>query len=116
MRDGKVNWSKFSQMGRSAAIVLDCAKEDAQVFDRAVDRCILNVPLVDKDVSPSPSQLPRRILTLLYRHNTLSPTNVNPVHQRTRPVEPSSRASSATSLPRIDPLPLSHYISVQPSR
>ena len=52
MRDGKVNWSKFSQMGRSAAIVLDCSRLAPTLpIDRAVERCILNVPVIDKDVS-----------------------------------------------------------------
>lgn len=54
MRDGKVNWSKFSQMGRSAAIVLDCSRQPPTYsLDRVVERCILNVPLLDKDVRSS---------------------------------------------------------------
>ena len=54
MRDGKVNWSKFSQMGRSAAIVLDCSRQPpVYSVDRGVERCILNVPLLDKDVRSS---------------------------------------------------------------
>lgn len=62
MRLGLVNWSKLSQMGRSAAIVLDCARLAPSLpVDRVVERCILNVPLLDKDVRSSlfsPSMIP----------------------------------------------------------
>lgn len=51
MRLGLVNWSKFQQMGRSAAIVLDCARLAPQLpIDRSIERCILKVPVLDKDV------------------------------------------------------------------
>lgn len=60
MRDGKVNWSKFSQMGRSAAIVLDCARvAPALEIDKGIEKCILNVPLIDTEVSIRVSQLKR---------------------------------------------------------
>lgn len=49
-------------MGRSAAIVLDCARLAPSLpVDRVVERCILNVPLLDKDVRSSlfsPSMIP----------------------------------------------------------
>lgn len=54
MRDGKVNWSKFSQMGRSAAIVLDCSRTAPSIpIDRGLERCIIGLPLLDKEVSVS---------------------------------------------------------------
>ncbi|GAA5887683.1 hypothetical protein JCM6882_001495 [Rhodosporidiobolus microsporus] len=50
LRDGLVNWSKFHQMGRSAAIVLDCARVAPQLpVDRAIERCVLHVPVLDDD-------------------------------------------------------------------
>ncbi|GAA6032824.1 hypothetical protein JCM8097_000814 [Rhodosporidiobolus ruineniae] len=50
LRDGKVNWTKFQQMGRSAAIVLDCARVAPQLpIDRNIERCILDVPVLDDD-------------------------------------------------------------------
>ncbi|GAA5920776.1 hypothetical protein JCM1841_004185 [Sporobolomyces salmonicolor] len=50
LRDGKVNWSKFSQMGRSAAIVLDCARvAPALPVDRTIEKFIANVPIVDEE-------------------------------------------------------------------
>ncbi|KAI5476353.1 RAS guanyl-releasing protein 1 [Pseudohyphozyma bogoriensis] len=50
MKDGKVNWTKFSQMGRSASIVLECSRQPV-VFetDKTVERCILNVPLLSTE-------------------------------------------------------------------
>ena len=52
MRDGKVNWSKFLQMGRSAAIVLDCSRTaPALPIDQAIERLIVGVSVLDKDVS-----------------------------------------------------------------
>lgn len=52
MRDGKVNWSKFSQMGRSAAIVLDCARVAPKIeVELKVEGCILGVPLLEEEVS-----------------------------------------------------------------
>lgn len=52
LRDGKVNWSKFSQMGRSAAIVLDCSRIAPTLpVEKMVERAILNVPILDEDVS-----------------------------------------------------------------
>ncbi|CEQ38947.1 SPOSA6832_00428, partial [Sporobolomyces salmonicolor] len=59
LRDGKVNWSKFSQMGRSAAIVLDCARvAPALPVDRTIEKFIANVPIVDEEVCPVLSPLP----------------------------------------------------------
>ena len=53
MRDGKVNWSKFSQMGRSAAIVLDCARVAPRIeVELKVEGCILGVPLLGEEVRP----------------------------------------------------------------
>ncbi|GAA5835240.1 hypothetical protein JCM11251_006655 [Rhodosporidiobolus azoricus] len=50
LRDGLVNWSKFQQVGRSAAIVLDCARVAPQLpVDRTIERCILHVPVLDDD-------------------------------------------------------------------
>ncbi|KAM0756403.1 ras GEF [Meredithblackwellia eburnea MCA 4105] len=50
MRDGKVNWSKFSQMGKSAAIVLDCSRLPPQyAIDKNIEHCIVNVPVLDID-------------------------------------------------------------------
>ncbi|GAA5861524.1 hypothetical protein JCM1840_005398 [Sporobolomyces johnsonii] len=50
LRDGKVNWSKFSQMGRSAAIVLDCARvAPALPVDRTIEKFIANVPVLDEE-------------------------------------------------------------------
>ncbi|BGP12723.1 hypothetical protein JCM10213_008861 [Rhodosporidiobolus nylandii] len=50
LRDGRVNWSKLQQMGRSAAIVLDCARVAPQLpVDRAIERCILDAPVLDDD-------------------------------------------------------------------
>ncbi|BGO96614.1 hypothetical protein NBRC10513v2_000552 [Rhodotorula toruloides] len=58
-RDGLVNWSKFSQLGKSAAIVLDCAKVAPKLpVDKTIERCILDVPLLDED----------RRYTLSYAH------------------------------------------------
>ncbi|GEM06325.1 RAS guanyl-releasing protein 1 [Rhodotorula toruloides] len=58
-RDGLVNWSKFSQLGKSAAIVLDCAKVAPKLpVDKTIERCILDVPLLDED----------RQYTLSYAH------------------------------------------------
>lgn len=52
MRDGKVNWTKFSQMARSAAIVLDCSRQTpAYLRDHQVERCIKDVPLLSTEVS-----------------------------------------------------------------
>jgi hypothetical protein len=54
MRDGKVNWSKFSQMGRSAAVVLDCARVAPRIeVELKVEGCILGVPLLGEEVSHS---------------------------------------------------------------
>jgi len=59
LRDGKVNWSKFSQMGRSAAIVLDCSRIAPTLpVEKIVERAILNVPVLDEDVSISLSARP----------------------------------------------------------
>ena len=59
LRDGKVNWSKFSQMGRSAAIVLDCSRIAPTLpVEKIVERAILNVPVLDEDVSFSLSASP----------------------------------------------------------
>ncbi|BGP44775.1 hypothetical protein JCM10450v2_000589 [Rhodotorula kratochvilovae] len=59
MRGGLVNWSKMSQMGKSAAIVLDCARVAPKLpVDRTIERCILNVPVLDED----------RQYTLSYAH------------------------------------------------
>ncbi|BGP04759.1 Ras guanine nucleotide exchange factor R [Rhodotorula toruloides] len=58
-RDGLVNWSKFSQLGKSAAIVLDCAKVAPKLpVDKTIERCVLDVPLLDED----------RQYTLSYAH------------------------------------------------
>jgi hypothetical protein len=89
MRDGKVNWSKFLQMGRSAAVVLDCARLAPSLpVDRGVARCILNVPLLDKDVSHSPPVTFISALITLYsvqRQYTLSYT-YQPRASSTKPV------------------------------
>ncbi|GAA5976797.1 hypothetical protein JCM11641_000874 [Rhodosporidiobolus odoratus] len=59
LRDGKVNWSKFQQMGRSAATVLDCARVAPQLpIDRTIERCISNTPVLDEE----------RQYTLSYAH------------------------------------------------
>lgn len=50
MRNGLVNWSKFAQMGRSASVVVDCSRVvPDQVVSAALDRCILNVLVLNKD-------------------------------------------------------------------
>ncbi|KAK4058071.1 hypothetical protein OIO90_000810 [Microbotryomycetes sp. JL221] len=50
MRDGKVNWTKFQQMGKSAAVVLDCSKVVPQLpIDKVVERMIIGLPLLDKE-------------------------------------------------------------------
>ncbi|KAK4054866.1 hypothetical protein OIV83_000790 [Microbotryomycetes sp. JL201] len=50
MRDGKVNWTKFQQIGRSAAVVLDCSKvAPTLVVDKSVERIISGVPVLDKE-------------------------------------------------------------------
>jgi hypothetical protein len=54
MRDGLVNWSKFSQLGTSAAVVIDCPRLAPDIpHDAAVEKLIMS-PLVlnlDDDVS-----------------------------------------------------------------
>lgn len=56
MRLGAVNWSKFQQMGRSAAIVLDCSRLAPRLpVDRQIERYVLNVPVLDKEVRRSRS-------------------------------------------------------------
>lgn len=51
LRDGKVNWSKFSQMGRSAAIVLDCSRiAPALPVEKFVERTIVDIPVLDEEV------------------------------------------------------------------
>ncbi|GAA5834294.1 hypothetical protein JCM9279_004273 [Rhodotorula babjevae] len=50
MRGGNVNWSKMSQLGKSAAVVLDCARVAPKLaVDRTIERCILNAPVLDED-------------------------------------------------------------------
>lgn len=50
LRDGKVNWTKFQQMGRSAAIVLDCSRVAPTLpANEQIERAIMNVPLLDED-------------------------------------------------------------------
>ncbi|GAA6047337.1 hypothetical protein JCM3770_001894 [Rhodotorula araucariae] len=50
MRGGLVNWSKMSQMGKSAAVVLDCARlAPALPVDRTIERCLLDIPVLDED-------------------------------------------------------------------
>ncbi|GAA5869990.1 hypothetical protein JCM16303_001864 [Sporobolomyces ruberrimus] len=59
LRDGKVNWSKFSQMGRSAAIVLDCSRiAPALPVEKFVERTIVDIPVLDEE----------RQYTLSYQH------------------------------------------------
>ncbi|KAM0793202.1 hypothetical protein ACM66B_000672 [Microbotryomycetes sp. NB124-2] len=58
MRDAKVNWTKFQQIGRSAAVVLDCSKVAPKlVTDRAVERMIVGVPVLDKNQQYALSEL-----------------------------------------------------------
>ncbi|GAA6001903.1 hypothetical protein JCM10207_002371 [Rhodosporidiobolus poonsookiae] len=50
LRDGKVNWSKFQQMGKSAAIVLDCARQPPPLpVDRTIERYVMHVPALSED-------------------------------------------------------------------
>ena len=52
LRDGTVNWTKFSQMGRSAAIVLDCSRIAPTLpVDKLVARTIVTIPVLDEEVS-----------------------------------------------------------------
>lgn len=78
MRGGNVNWSKMSQLGKSAAVVLDCARVAPKLaVDRTIERCILNAPVLDEDVRP--------LFALPF---LLSPAR-------------TSRADSASLLPRL---------------
>ncbi|GAA5850229.1 hypothetical protein JCM8547_001051 [Rhodosporidiobolus lusitaniae] len=53
LRDSLVNWSKFQQMGRAAAIVLDCQRvaptANTLPRDRVVERCLMDVPVMDEE-------------------------------------------------------------------
>jgi hypothetical protein len=50
LRDGRINWTKFLQMGRSAAIVLDCSRVAPSIpVNEYIEKAILNVPLLDED-------------------------------------------------------------------
>ncbi|GAA5995014.1 uncharacterized protein JCM10292_004489 [Rhodotorula paludigena] len=84
MRGGLVNWTKFSQMGKSAAIVLDCARVAPKLpVDRTIERCIFNVPVLDED----------RQYTLSYAHQPRQ-TDRTGTRARLRELAKSTFASS----------------------
>lgn len=79
-RDGLVNWSKFSQLGKSAAIVLDCAKVAPKLpVDKTIERCVLDVPLLDEDVRNE------EFLVLIMDPNVNPLRGTAPVHPLVRP-------------------------------
>lgn len=50
MRDGRVNWSKFQQMGQAASVVLNCSRVAPPLpLDGNLDYCIKGVALLDED-------------------------------------------------------------------
>jgi hypothetical protein len=45
MRDGLVNWSKFSQLGKSAAVVIDCPRLAPDIQRDAAVESLIMTPL-----------------------------------------------------------------------
>lgn len=52
MRDGKVNWTKFGQIAKASATVIECAKLAPEIeSDPRVEALIMKVPILSEDVS-----------------------------------------------------------------
>ncbi|GAA6063004.1 hypothetical protein JCM10212_002645 [Sporobolomyces blumeae] len=86
LRDGKVNWSKFSQMGRSAAIVLDCARIAPSLpIDKLVERAVLNVDVLDEE----------RQYALSYQHQPRQSDRPSGARSRLRDLAKSTFATSS---------------------
>ncbi|GAA5922388.1 uncharacterized protein JCM15063_003286 [Sporobolomyces koalae] len=86
LRDGKVNWSKFSQMGRSAAVVLDCAKiAPALPIDKLVERCVVGIPVLDEE----------RQYTLSYQHQPRQSDKPGGTRSRLRDLAKSTFATAS---------------------
>lgn len=50
MRNGLVNWSKFSQLAKCASIVVDCGRvAPAMPVEPQVERLIIGVPVLSLD-------------------------------------------------------------------
>ncbi|GAA5991101.1 hypothetical protein JCM5350_006663 [Sporobolomyces pararoseus] len=87
LRDGKVNWSKFSQMGRSAAIVLDCSRIAPTLpVDKLVERAIVNIPVLDEE----------RQYTLSYQHQPRQSDKPSGARSRLRTLAKSTFATTSS--------------------
>ncbi|GAA5949678.1 hypothetical protein JCM3765_002751 [Sporobolomyces pararoseus] len=87
LRDGKVNWSKFSQMGRSAAIVLDCSRIAPTLpIDKLVERAIVNIPVLDEE----------RQYTLSYQHQPRQSDKSSGARSRLRTLAKSTFATTSS--------------------
>ncbi|GAA5908125.1 uncharacterized protein JCM6883_004123 [Sporobolomyces salmoneus] len=87
LKDGKVNWSKFSQMGRSAAIVLDCSRIAPTLpVDKLVERAIVNIPVLDEE----------RQYTLSYQHQPRQSEKPTGSRSRLRTLAKSTFATNSS--------------------
>ncbi|GAA6019171.1 hypothetical protein JCM11491_001401 [Sporobolomyces phaffii] len=85
LRDGKVNWTKFSQMGRSAAIVLDCSRIAPTLpVDKLVERAIVDIPVLDEE----------RQYTLSYQHQPRQSDKPSGTRSRLRTLAKSTFATN----------------------
>jgi hypothetical protein len=52
MKDGLVNWTKFQQMAKAAAVVVDCERMNPKLpSNREIENLIKGAPVLDETVS-----------------------------------------------------------------